>query len=89
MLMLNVTIRLLTRKGSSVGIFISKKIRFYKAVQNFLKKYLFVNLLINIVYYVYIDLYIQVMFLLLKVIECKTLRSIYLISLVFHNACFE
>ena len=26
------------RKGPSVGIFISKKIRFYKAVQNFLKK---------------------------------------------------
>ena len=27
------------RKGPSVGIFISKKIRFYKAVQNFLKKF--------------------------------------------------
>ena len=26
------------QKGPSVGIFISKKIRFYKAVQNFLKK---------------------------------------------------
>ena len=26
------------RKGPSVGIFISKKIRFYRAVQNFLKK---------------------------------------------------
>ena len=23
------------------------------------------------------------------IIECKTLRSIYSISLVFHNACFE
>ena len=46
------------RKGPTVGIFISKKIRFYKAVQNFLKKIFFVNLLINIVYYVYTDLYI-------------------------------
>ena len=46
------------RKGPSVGIFISKKIRFCKAVQNFLKKIFFVNLLINIVYYVYINLYI-------------------------------
>ena len=27
--------------------------------------------------------------LLLKLIECKTLRSIYSISLVFCNACFE
>ena len=27
------------RKGPSVGIFICKKLRFYKAVQNFLKKY--------------------------------------------------
>ena len=26
------------RKGPSIGIFIRKKIRFYKAVQNFLKK---------------------------------------------------
>ena len=48
------------RKGPSVGIFISKEIRFYKAVQNFLKKIFFVNLLINIVYYVYIDLYIHI-----------------------------
>ena len=48
------------RKGPSVGIFISKKIRFYKAIQNFLKKIFFVNLLINIVYYVYIDLYIYI-----------------------------
>ena len=31
--------------------------RFYKADQNFLKKNFYVNLLINIVYYVYIDLY--------------------------------
>ena len=23
------------------------------------------------------------------ILECKTLRSIYSISLVFHNACFE
>ena len=45
------------RKGPSVGIFISKKIRFYKAVQNFLKTNFFVNLLINKVYYVYIDLH--------------------------------
>ena len=45
------------RKGPSVGIFIRKKIRFYKAVQNFLKKNFFVNLLINKVYYVYIDLH--------------------------------
>ena len=44
------------RKGPSVGIFIRKKIRFHKAVQNLLKKNFFVNLLINIVYYVYIDL---------------------------------
>ena len=28
-------------------------------------------------------------FLLSNVIECKTLRSIYSISLVFHNACFD
>ena len=28
-------------KGPSVGIFISKKIRFYKAVQNFLKNVFF------------------------------------------------
>ena len=48
------------RKGPSVGIFISKKIRFYKTVQNFLKKIFFVNMLINIVYYVYIDLYIHI-----------------------------
>ena len=48
------------RKGPSVGIFISKKIRFYKAVQNFLRKIFFVNLLIIIVYYVYIDLYIHI-----------------------------
>ena len=27
--------------------------------------------------------------LLLYVFECKTLRSIYSISLVFHNACFD
>ena len=47
------------RKGPSVGIFISKKMRFYKAVQNFPKKCFHVNLLINIVYYVYIDLYIM------------------------------
>ena len=62
------------------------------------------NLLIYIVYYVYINLYIHIYmyipnqalirvsklcFLLLNVIECKTLRSIYSISLVFHNACFE
>ena len=33
------------RKGPSVGIFISKKIRFYKAVQNFLKKtYIYTSL---------------------------------------------
>ena len=39
--------------GPSVGISISKKIRFYKAVQNFQKKNnFFVYLLINIVYYV-------------------------------------
>ena len=44
----------------SVGIFINKKIRFYKAVQNFLQKIIFVNLLINIVYYVYINLYIHI-----------------------------
>ena len=31
----------------------------------------------------------KVMFLLLNVIECKTLRSIHSLSLVFHNACFE
>ena len=37
------------RKGPSVGIFISKKIRFHKAVQNFQKKIFFVTLLINIV----------------------------------------
>ena len=36
-------------------IFISKKILFYEAVQNFLKKIFFANLLINIVDYVYID----------------------------------
>ena len=28
-------------------------------------------------------------FKVLYVTECKTLRSIYSISLVFHNACFE
>ena len=44
------------RKGPSVGISISKKIRFYKTVQNFLKK-VHVNLFINKVYYVYIDLH--------------------------------
>ena len=27
--------------------------------------------------------------LLLHATECKTLRSIYSISLIFHNACFE
>ena len=43
----------------SVKIVISKKIRFYKAVQNFPKKIFFVNLLINKVYYVYIDLHKQ------------------------------
>ena len=48
------------RKGPSVGICISKKIRFYKAVQNFLKKNFFVNLLLNIVYYIYIDLHIHI-----------------------------
>ena len=48
------------RKGPSVGIFISKRIRFYEAVQNFLKKIFFVNLLTNIVYCVYIDLYIHI-----------------------------
>ena len=37
------------------------------------------------------NLSIRVKFLLLKlkVNECKTLRSIYSISLVFHKACFE
>ena len=50
------------RKGPSVGILISKKIRFYKAVQNFLKKVFFVNLLINIVYCVYINLYIHFLY---------------------------
>ena len=43
-------------KGASVGNFISKKIHFYKAVQSFLNKIFYMNLLINIVYYVYIDL---------------------------------
>ena len=43
-------------KGPSIGIVISKKIRLYKAIQNFSH----VNLLINIVYYVYIDLYIHI-----------------------------
>ena len=38
--------------GPSVGIFFSKKIRFYKAVQNFLEIIFWVNLLKNIVYYV-------------------------------------
>ena len=33
-------------KGPSVGIFISKKIYFYKVVQNFLKKMFYVNLLL-------------------------------------------
>ena len=42
-------------KGSSVGVFFSKKMRFYIAVQNFRKKKFYENLLINIVYYVYID----------------------------------
>ena len=46
-------------KEPSVGIFISKKIHFYKAVQNFQKYFFHVNLLRNIVYYVYIDLYIH------------------------------
>ena len=32
---------------------------------------------------------LKVMFLLSNVIECKTLRSIYSKSLVFHNSCFE
>ena len=32
-----------------------KKIRFYKAVQTFLKHFFQVNLFLNIVYYVYID----------------------------------
>ena len=46
--------------------------------------------------YIYIHLYTKlsnpcckVMLLLLNIIECKTLRSIYSISLVFHDACFE
>ena len=42
------------------GIFITKKIRFCKAVQNFLKKFFCVYLLINIVYYVYINLFIHI-----------------------------
>ena len=48
------------QKGPSVGIFISKKIRFYEAVQNFLKNFFFLNLLINIDYYVHIDLFIHI-----------------------------
>ena len=43
--------------------------------------------------YIYTSLYqikqsvlLSYVFLLLKVIECKTLRSIYSINLVFHNA---
>ena len=46
-------------KGPFVGIFISKKMRLYKTVQKFSpQKIIYVNLLINIVYYVYVDLYI-------------------------------
>ena len=41
------------RKRPSVGIFVCKKMRFSKAVQNFLKKFFDVNLLINIVYYIH------------------------------------
>ena len=44
-------------KGTFVGIFVSKKIHFYKAVQNILKFFSNVNLLINIVY---IDLYTHI-----------------------------
>ena len=59
-------------KGTFRKGFISKKICSHKAEQNFQKKILFVNLLINIVYYVYTLTFIytfiypikQVMFLL-------------------------
>ena len=84
-------------KGRSVRIFISKKIRFYKAVQNFPQNNFFVNLLINIVYYLYIYLYLHIYIpnqaicvaKIFVIVECKTLRSIYSITLDFHNACFE
>ena len=46
-------------KETCTGIFISKKMRFYEAAQNFLKIFFHVNLLITIVYYKYIDLYIM------------------------------
>ena len=46
-------------KETCTGIFISKKMRFYEAAQNFLKQFFHVNLLITIVYYKYIDLYIM------------------------------
>ena len=38
-------------KGTCAGIFISKKMRFYEVVQNFLKNFCCVNLLITIAYY--------------------------------------
>ena len=47
-------------KGTFLGILISKKMRFYKAVQNFLKIFFYVKLLMNIVYFVYIDLSIHI-----------------------------
>ena len=46
------------QKGPSDGIFISKKICSYKAVQIF-RNFFYMNLLINVVYYVYIELYIR------------------------------
>ena len=51
--------RAAVRKGPCAEIFISKKMRFHEAVQNFLKNFFCVNLLITIIYYKYIDLYIM------------------------------
>ena len=44
-------------KGTFRRDFISKKIRFYKAVPNFLNKNLFINLLINTLTYIYTSKY--------------------------------
>ena len=45
----------------NAGIFTSTKIRFYKAVENYLTYFFYVNfLLITITYFVYIELYIHI-----------------------------